>query len=1222
MRQLSKITFVNSANIRWDSISLDGNIHLSGTQGVGKSTLLRAILFFYNADKDHLGIRRQGQKRWDEFYLPNNDSYIIYEVSRDDEPAYSVLAFRHNSLTAFRFIDAPFDPDWLLDDGRFVISDHLKIRERLTKKGIRFSSIITTYTRYLDILYGNATDRGDRELVRYALCKSREYGSIPRIIQNVFLNERLDAGFIKETILGSITDETPASLSLINYRHNLANFRDECADIDYWRKTDAKGNLVTQVQAAGLVDTYHNTLAACCELDERCGMLLGAVNSAEAEIPVVQTRMDRLKEKSVKLAEKLESLQENYRKKYDDLTEKEGICSDKIRICREKRREYTAMNIDALIEEDASLPAVRKEEKLLREKILNIEAHFKEITAKYDMAIKSLRFSMGEMEQEFRNILLEAEKENIRQEKDLTEQKNVGLDRVRARHDELLKEILEKRDECSETISNLRDRLASVKAQPLPPEITEAQQRLDSIIAEKRDLENEISHSSARIESLAKDDELERMRILASYRKSEEEFRRKLETLVKEREELSALLAGFKGSFCEWLDSNCPGWENTIGKVADEKKILYNHSLSPAVAEGNDGNLFGISVDLTGVERGFRTPSELKETLSDVEKAIESTRESIRSLIAKRDEEIEAARRKISNEAARISAELKSMKQILLDYPRRIREANEECDNLKKQHEAKIEREAAGINELIKTARKELAVNNQKRQELDGKTEAEIKALKRKFDAEINSRRKALAELRERKETEIAERRADCDSQIAELERNLTSELEGNGVDTAAIESDRKKLRGVEDRIQRIEENKETIINYRRDKKEYLDKEPSFRALQNEIRDKRTRLSERHEAERNQLLAKKKEHDNQLSELSDRLTNLEQGVEQARNFISSDTAPEAFRRVVAIKCSADCSRLITEIYALNTRITNLTGKLKGEVNEFKRGFSKSNTFRFPTELETDKNYLDYAANIDDFITTSKFEDYLTTTNRIYVDVLGRVAADYTNLMERESVVHKVVNAMNSDFARKTFAGVINSIEFRLVPASRAIIQRCAKIKEFWDEYQYELDQNSLFATDSNQKTSAAARRLLHHFVNDLEEEVGVDTLQLSDTFSLQFQVVENGNSTPWTDNMRAVGSEGTDILVKAIINILLINVFKEKVERRSGPFALHCMMDEIGKLADENIQGILQFANERNIRVVNSSPNLHRPLSYSHLYMLFKDENNLTKIEPILSIQH
>lgn len=62
MKYLNKIIFVNSANISYAEISVDGNVHFTGTQGVGKSTILRALLFStmptnivwgFNKDKNH-----------------------------------------------------------------------------------------------------------------------------------------------------------------------------------------------------------------------------------------------------------------------------------------------------------------------------------------------------------------------------------------------------------------------------------------------------------------------------------------------------------------------------------------------------------------------------------------------------------------------------------------------------------------------------------------------------------------------------------------------------------------------------------------------------------------------------------------------------------------------------------------------------------------------------------------------------------------------------------------------------------------------------------------------------------------------------------------------------------------------------------------------------------------------------------------------------------------
>lgn len=93
MKHLNKIIFINSANIPYAEISVDGNVHFTGTQGVGKSTVLRALLFFYNADKHRLGIQ-QGQKTFDEFYFRQSNSHILYEVMRDNG-AYTILVSRY-----------------------------------------------------------------------------------------------------------------------------------------------------------------------------------------------------------------------------------------------------------------------------------------------------------------------------------------------------------------------------------------------------------------------------------------------------------------------------------------------------------------------------------------------------------------------------------------------------------------------------------------------------------------------------------------------------------------------------------------------------------------------------------------------------------------------------------------------------------------------------------------------------------------------------------------------------------------------------------------------------------------------------------------------------------------------------------------------------------------------------------------------------------------------
>ena len=166
MKYLNKIIFINSANIPYAEISVDGNVHFTGTQGVGKSTVLRALLFFYNADKHRLGIQ-QGQKSFDEFYFRQSNSHILYEVMRDNG-AYTILVSRYQGRASWRFIDAPYQREWLIDEEKQVLSDWVKIRERIDKN-VAVSARIDSGVMFKDIIFGNTHDH---KYIRYALVQS------------------------------------------------------------------------------------------------------------------------------------------------------------------------------------------------------------------------------------------------------------------------------------------------------------------------------------------------------------------------------------------------------------------------------------------------------------------------------------------------------------------------------------------------------------------------------------------------------------------------------------------------------------------------------------------------------------------------------------------------------------------------------------------------------------------------------------------------------------------------------------------------------------------------------------------------------------------------------------------------------------------------------------------------------------------------------------------
>ena len=99
-RILNRIVEINISNVKYADIELSGNTCFVGTNNFGKTSLQRAILFFYSANSRGLGISAS-QKPFEEHYFRYENSYLIYEIATEDK-SFFVMVYRHNKIV-FRF---------------------------------------------------------------------------------------------------------------------------------------------------------------------------------------------------------------------------------------------------------------------------------------------------------------------------------------------------------------------------------------------------------------------------------------------------------------------------------------------------------------------------------------------------------------------------------------------------------------------------------------------------------------------------------------------------------------------------------------------------------------------------------------------------------------------------------------------------------------------------------------------------------------------------------------------------------------------------------------------------------------------------------------------------------------------------------------------------------------------------------------------------------------
>ena len=314
-----------------------------------------------------------------------------------------------------------------------------------------------------------------------------------------------------------------------------------------------------------------------------------------------------------------------------------------------------------------------------------------------------------------------------------------------------------------------------------------------------------------------------------------------------------------------------------------------------------------------------------------------------------------------------------------------------------------------------------------------------------------------------------------------------------------------------------------------------------------------------------------------------------------------------------------CMELIDLLNQYYMQFMQMQTKLRKAVNLFTGHFDENNTFKFKTKFNEDWEYIRFADELHDFIEEDRIDEYVRRINNEHWDTFKRISMDVTSLSSSEKDIQTIIGKINKGFATCNFVGVIQRIEMKMEESSNRVVNVLHDIQKYYKEYGYDLTpETNLFSSEKEPLIKEEAIKLLRDFIKEIHA-YRYDNIRLYDSFELRFRIVENGNDTGFVEKISSVGSEGTDILVKAMINIMLINVFKEAASRKFKDFKLHCMMDEIGKLHPNNVAGILKVANDRNIILINGSPTELNREAYKHVYLLTKDSQSKTRIARLIS---
>ena len=1221
MRFLNKIIFINSAgsSIPYAEVCLDGNVHFIGTQGVGKSTLLRSILFFYNADTRKLGIR-EGQKTYTEFYYPVLNSYIIYEV-KTDNGFFTILTFKHKNQIAFRFIDSEYRKENYIANGK-AFESWEQIRDSLDRN-IHYSTIVSKFTDYRDIIYGNNKEI-ERKFRNYFIFESKQYQKVPLTISNVFLNTKLDASVIKQTIISSLNEENE-QIELVRYTNHLKDFENDLKDIQRWESKDSHGISIVEKLAEKIGLSYNRLVQIENDKQNLASQLGYAVDKTRNEKPEIENNLKQAQNRKTELDSQINTLRQNFDAVKSQIDQKIGRIKGEIEKAQNKQQFYESKDIQSVIARVgnenniiSNIESLKNEKSILTDKFSDIERRFNEIIKQYENNYNSIK-NRKESEKNSEKETYLSDCDNIKKQSD-----NI-IDDIRKQSktnsDFFNNQLSNKNEEISEKSIELA---ICQKEDFYKKEIDDINREIDNLSRKIYECNSEISQSKEKKEHIIKKSETEKKLTSERYEIEIEKLNTEKNALKKQSEEIKQKLDNFKGSFYDWLNHDYNGWENTIGQIINDD-VLFNKNLNPQKSNSDCKNLYGVEIDLNEIGRTVKTIDDYNIECKQIEDNILDLSKQISNIELQRNEEIEKLESSYKRELKNLS------------------EHQKKCEFDKQQSE-------------IKKSSKEIDLKNLKQKAIDDKNNklAQIKEEQEKLNNEKKAIEEKIKEFNESIESKVNQQKSNCSTQLIERQKKFNNicykiddeikkaedelnkkrsdaqswrenELKSKGADTNKINEIDSKISKCNAELCYIKENRKLASDYQKDKEELFDKMPEFLAEKEKLQESLNLETQKHKVETQKV-------ETELNSIKQNIKTLLNNINTIKNELDAFDKFTNSNDFMLLKSYIDnfsdlnrndnkCSDIIGEINTKTNSYNSEYESIRENVNKFTGYFSDNNIFKFKTKCNTKDEYFSFADNLDEFIRENKFAEFRKRFHDRFANIINLIGDEIQQFINKSGEIEKIVNEINKDFSTRNFIGAINTLELRTTPSENRIYKALVEIKKFHSENQSLLGESNLFNLSNVDRKNSDAVNLLIFLSKEISESKE-DYITLSDSFELEFRIVENGQDSGWVQKLSNVGSEGTDILIKAMINIMLLNVFKERsIRKTKSEFKLHCMMDEIGKLHSSNIKGILNFANERNIILINSSPNPTNPLDYKYTYILRRSSENKTSVTPLISKQ-
>lgn len=1183
-------------------VLVDANTCLTGTNGIGKSTFLKLIPLFYGASAGRMVKAGTNTSSFADHYLPSFTSYIVFEyLNHENEPRCAVLHRSHSGY-AYRLVSCAWNPELLYVDQIIgLLVEPSSLQRRAMNMRIDCTPELTPrdYLRIIQYNTGVADLEGINSVERkrmiaglrrsYSLAPLRHhFGGIDNLMFSL-LESKGTFDSMKSAMKEILQQETGVeSVDLSGM--DLAAFTGAI---------DSRASfLIMEKQIRPMIDRLAQLHPRLVTNEGQQGRLkriatdqqrdaLAAKTTVEAEIQEARAResaaSDLYSERSEAIHDRLGTARR---------TEREAL-RDVESLIRQ-RDSYDQSSLPSLMKDYASMSAMEEglratagEHSILVEQGQGIQQRYDKLQTELTRSVlerKQRRSQEAEIRQMDTRAQAQAQLDHLEQQ----------LESAREKHSSELEDHEQKHTLLATALVELKSQAAFLSATRYLPETADAiqneQRSIDLIRAELDSATIEVAEHGAEQRRFAHEQQ--------AVADEQEQVVRRREQLRDEVETLKCQLNPSEDTLLAFLRSECPAWEQSIGKVIDRGLLLRN-DLSPSRAL-ESSTLFGIQLDLNRLQP-----------------VAESDREAIESSLALANHhltEVDEEQQRLTRKASVMLEQRKQHQSLLVEILRRQNKHQENLQALQ-GHIATLEEEGKeNIGRLrsqcaqsLAEAERSLEAHVIQREELKRSQQHHLANLKGIVDKVKQELAVQLDEIERAKKNALDALDREQAEKVDGYTAARLAELTEAGVDSDAIKNLEAAMIALESKLATLNNHLSDIRNYQRWLNDDLPKLPTLKATHLQASELASRIQVEVEAfqqarteQLNAFKAASAVISERQSVLGTKLSTLASVIKRLEDTPVVNSDLDSLRKLTPADIEAEVGRLEREARSQREEGRSLFRKIEQAIMAGPRDTAEFDAIQ---DIAMRSRQADGTGEKVWFHATPELQVYMAEGHDVQRSkLITRVRSLCTQVAENQSVLNGLHRSI-MDLGRKATRKVnevlaafpqFTNFEFRVVSRIHDI--------SAWDEIEGLVEHFNRWRLKSGEiPTDALNERLMS--MQRRMKAGGWLSPKLADCFDVSLSWMVNGVQKV-AFNTADLGDGLSTGQLKIIVGMIYQALFE--LIRRDADFDLLLPIDEALELDVNNAYTLLKYFNARNSQLMlgfpGGAPELIR--HFTHLYAL------------------